>query len=132
MYNLYPDISSLKFINGILTIPFDMFTKTNSDLETSSSAINIFNQKVLTSIWSSKQLEPFTGKILNRDNYDGVLAVLQEIDTVSQRQPVVLSHFLFFLQPMMQDINDNLRDWSMSLIMRYLRLNPKYVLCFKF
>lgn len=132
MYNLYPDISSLKFINGILTIPFDMFTKTNSDLETSSSAINIFNQKVLTSIWSSKQLEPFTGKILNRDNYDGVLAVLQEIDTVSQRQPVVLSHFLFFLQPMMQDINDNLRDWSMSLIMRYLRLNPKYVLYFKF
>ena len=109
-----------------------MFTKTNSDLETSSSAINIFNQKVLTSIWSSKQLEPFTGKILNRDNYDGVLSVLQEIDTVSQRQPVVLSHFLFFLQPMMQDINDNLRDWSMSLIMRYLRLNPKYVLYFKF
>lgn len=126
LHNLYTDINSLKFINSILTIPFDLSTLNKIDSASFSSSVNIFNQKVVSSIWSSKQLEPFTGKILNRENYDGVLSVLQEIDTVSQRQPIVLSHFIFYLQPLMQDINDNLRDWAMSLIMRYLRLNPRY------
>jgi hypothetical protein len=121
----------------MLTIPFELIMNKNNDISdsnnncvtaitsTSSSSVNIFNQKIVNSIWSTKQLEPFIGKILNRENYDGVLSVLQEIDTVSQRQPVVLTHFIFHLQPLMQDINDNLRDLSISLIMRYLRLNPK-------
>ena len=132
LLKLYPDIGSLKFINGILSIPFELATK-RCDLTTTSSepnnnmTVNIFNQKSSTFIWSTRQLEPFTSKILNRDNYDGVLSVLQELDTVSQRQPVILSYFVFYLQPLMQDLNDNLRDISLALIMRYLRLNPKLV-----
>lgn len=132
MYKLYPDIGSLKFINGSLSIPFESIEKrteqnNNIDISVLSSftSINIFNQKTLLSTWSSKQLEPFANKLVNRDNYDGVLSVLNELDTVSQRQPKILAYFVFYLQPMMQDPNENLRDSSIALIMRYLRLNPK-------
>lgn len=132
MYKLYPDISSLKFINGTLSIPFDSAQKnheTNNNVEigllSSLSSVNIFNQKANVTNWSSKQLEPFTSKLINRNNYDGVLSVLQELDAVSLRQPKILSYFVFYLQPFMQDSNDNLRDISIALIMRYLRSNPK-------
>jgi len=120
----------------MLTIPFELImNKNSSNINDSNNncvstptttTVNIFNQKIVNSIYSTKQLEPFIGKILNRENYDGVLSVLQEIDTVSQRQPVVLTHFIFHLQQLMQDINDHLRDLSFSLVMRHLRLNPKY------
>jgi hypothetical protein len=93
-------------------------------------SINVLNQKSISSLWSSKQLEPFINKLLNRDSYDGVLSVLQELDAVSQRQPIILSHFVFYLQPLTQDPNDLIRDLSFSLIMRYLRLNPKETLSF--
>jgi hypothetical protein len=132
MYKLYPDINSLKFVNGMLSMPFDSIKKPNEEdnnnidliLFKSLSSVNLF-QKSNMANWTSKQLEPFTSKIINRDNYDGVLLVLQELDTVSQRQPKILSYFVFYLQPLMQDPNDTLRDTSISLIMRYLRLNPK-------
>lgn len=132
MYKLYPDINSLKFVNGMLSIPFDPIKKpleeTNNNVDsvlfTSLSSVNLF-QKTSAASWTTKQLEPFTSKLINRNNYDGVLLVLQELDTVSQRQPKILSYFVFYLQPLMQDPNDNLRDTSISLIMRYLRLNPK-------
>lgn len=91
----------------------------------SLKSVNVLNQRSNLSLWSSKQLEPFINKILNRDSFDGVFSVLQELDTVSQRQPVILSHFVSYLQPLMQDLNDQLRDISFSLIMRYLRLNPR-------
>ena len=130
IFKLYPDIGSLKFINGILAIPFDSIKKINNDdnnnIELASLVqVNIFNQKSSASTWSMKQLEPFTSKLLNRNNYDGVLSVLNELDSVSQKQPIILSCFVFYLKPMMQDPNDFLRDSVISLIMRYLRLNPK-------
>lgn len=132
MYKLYPDINSLKFVNGMLSIPFDSIKRTveetNNNIDSvifmSLSSVNLF-QKTNTASWTTKQLEPFTSKLINRDNYDGVLLVLQELDTVSQRQPKILSYFVFYLQPLMQDPNESLRDTSISLIMRYLRLNPK-------
>ena len=79
---MYSDISSLKFINAILTIPFELVSKkTGTDVNDnpiltdltllSKSTVNIFNQKSLTSTWPTKQLEPFTSKLLNRENYDG-------------------------------------------------------------
>jgi hypothetical protein len=87
--------------------------------------VNILNQKTTTSIWSSQQLEPFVKKITNRISYDAVSSVLQELDAVSQRQSIILAHFVFYLQPLMHDSNDVIRDLSILLIMRYLRLNPK-------
>lgn len=139
MYKLYADINSLKFINGTLSIPFDT-TKTspapesNNNIDitllSSLSSVNIFNQKASVASWTAKQLEPFISKIGNRHNYDGILLVLNELDTVSQRQPKILSYFVFYLQPLMQDSNDKLRDLSIALIMRYLRLNPKETMYF--
>ncbi len=82
---LYSDFSSIKFINAILTIPFELILNkniptndvndnsilTDNNQLISTSSVNIFNQKFLTSIWPTKQLEPFTSKLLNRENYDG-------------------------------------------------------------
>jgi hypothetical protein len=133
----YPEIVFLKCINAVELIPFEPieFNKTTNNnnilksLPTNSMrSINVLNQKSISSLWSSKQLEPFINKLLNRDSYDGVLSVLQELDAVSQRQPIILSHFVFYLQPLTQDPNDLIRDLSFSLIMRYLRLNPKETL----
>ncbi len=74
MFKLYPDIGSLKFINGILAIPFDSIERINDNNNNIQIApINIFNQKSTASTWSNKQLEPFTSKLLNRNNYDGLL-----------------------------------------------------------
>jgi hypothetical protein len=35
-------------------------------------SINVLNQKSVSSLWSTKQLEPFITKLLNRDSYDGI------------------------------------------------------------
>ena len=82
MYKLYPDIGSLKFINGTLSIPFDSNKKSaaeenNNNIDTtlysSFLSVNIFNQKTSVSTWSAKQLEPFANKLANRNSYDGNL-----------------------------------------------------------
>ncbi len=36
-------------------------------------SINVLNQKSVSSLWSTKQLEPFITKLLNRDSYDGIV-----------------------------------------------------------
>ncbi len=80
MYKLYPDIGSLKFINGTLSIPFDRIKKNSSETNnnnidtnvySSFLSVNIFNQKSNVSTWSVKQLEPFANKLTNRNSYDG-------------------------------------------------------------
>jgi hypothetical protein len=55
----------------------------------------------------------------------GALSVLQEIDQISQRQPIILAHFSHYLQPLIKNKNETIRDLAIALIMRYLRLNPK-------
>ena len=95
------------------------------DTNKSLRSINILNQKTSSSIWTSKQLEPFIKKITNRNSFETVSSVLQELDAVSQRQSIILSHFVFYLQPLLKDSNDVIRELSIALIMRYLRLNPK-------
>ena len=77
----YPEISFLKYINALESIPFEAieFTKTlnnNSILKSlptkSMRSINVLNQKSTPSLWSTKQLEPFISKLLNRDSFDGL------------------------------------------------------------
>ncbi len=127
-------MNALKYLSSLESVPFESLDLSKSaDIDllkliptTSLRSVNVLNQKTNVSIWSSKQLEPFISKILNRDNFDAVLSVLQELDAVSQRQAIILSHFVFYLKPLILDLNDQLRDLSINLIMRYLRLNPKY------
>ncbi len=140
MHRTFPDIGYLKFLNSIESLPFDLIDSNNNnaakvlqDIENKMDdggpaalrCINILNQKTTNSIWSSRQLEPFVNKITNRNSYEAVASVLQELDTVSQRQSIILAHFVFYLQPLMHDTNDVIRDLAISLVMRYLRLNPK-------
>ncbi len=136
LQKFYPDLNTLKYLSSLESVPFeslDLSKSTDIDLlklipTTSLRSVNVLNQKTNVAMWSTKQLEPFISKLLNRDNFDGVLSVLQELDAVSQRQAIILSHFVFYLKPLMLDLNDQLRDLSINLIMRYLRLNPKFVL----
>jgi hypothetical protein len=100
-------------------------TNSRDDSSSALKSINILNQKTTNSIWSSRQLEPFINKITNRKSYEAVSSVLQELDAVSQRQSIILAHFVFYLQPLMHDSDDVIRDLAVSLVMRYLRLNPK-------
>lgn len=58
-------------------------------------------------------------------NVTGIALVLQELEAISQRDTTILTHFVFFLRPLIMDQNDIIRDFSISLLMRYLRLNPK-------
>lgn len=140
---LFPDISYLKYLSSVEPVLCSTADTQSSDVnnnETSSKKldednnnkysqrpINVLNQKTggANSIWTSKQLEPFIKKITSRESFDTVYGELQDLDTVSQRQSTILSHFVFYLQPLMSDSHDAIRDLAISLIMRYLRLNPK-------
>ncbi|RNA14305.1 Integrator complex subunit 1 [Brachionus plicatilis] len=75
-------------------------------------------------LWKTKQLEPFINKLSNRSNYEEVLFVLNELDTVSERQPIILSQFAIYLKSLLEDNDDKIRDYAFNLLMRYLRLNP--------
>lgn len=86
--------------------------------------VNSLLQKLNMPLWKTKQLEPFIKKLSNRSNYEEVLFVLNELDTVSERQPIILSQFAIYLKTLLNDDDDKIRDCSFSLLMRYLRLNP--------
>jgi hypothetical protein len=144
LQKLYPDLLSINFLTSLESIPFDMeindAKRVKTMLNNSSSSnvnsstnlppdsltyVNILNQKSAISSFSLKQLEPFIDKINERKNFDAVLSVLQELDKISQRQPNILSHFVYHLQNLVNDKSSVIRDLAISLIMRYLRLNSK-------
>lgn len=134
LQNTYPDINSLKYLNSLQSIPFESIEILRSASRTELlklmpeclKCVNNLNQKLNMPIWTSKQLEPFVNKLTNRNSFESVLSVLQELDAVSQRQPILLSHFVIYLIPLISDSNDLIRELAISLIMRHLRLNPKY------
>lgn len=92
---------------------------------TNFNHVNSLLQKLNMPLWKTKQLEPFVNKLSNRSNYEEVLFVLNELDTVSERQPIILSQFAIYLKNLLEDNDDKIRDYALSLLMRYLRLNPK-------
>lgn len=54
-----------------------------------------------------------------------MICVLQELETISQRDTSILSHFSSSICPLILDNNDTIRELSLALLMRHLRLNPK-------
>ena len=142
MQKIYSEISSLKSINAIINSRSAIAIPIEKNSENGFSNLNV--PKPVTRISSPKQLEPFINKLLNRDNFDGeihetfsfnsffkcflilgVITVLQELEKCSQLQPFILNEFIHYLHDFLKDFNDSIREFSYSLVMRFLRLNPK-------
>jgi hypothetical protein len=88
LQRLYPEITSLKYIISIETIPFepeqptanvaavhhitDSVSENSSKTLSSLSRVNNLNIKRRQdeSLWTHKQLDPFINKLSNRDNYE--------------------------------------------------------------
>lgn len=117
-------IHSIIFNNGTPLQTTDLKKKSLPLNQTQDKNVNSLLQKLNMPIWKTKQLEPFINKLSNRSNYEEVLFVLNELDTVSERQPIILSQFAIYLKTLLNDDDDKIRDYSFSLLMRYLRLNP--------
>ncbi len=54
-----------------------------------------------------------------------MISVLQELEKYSLRQPFILNEFIHYLHDFLKDLNDMIRELTYSLVMRFLRLNPK-------
>ena len=86
----YPEIHALRNLTSIEAIPFDHSQQEVKDVndneidETkklvvpkppSNHDVNILNQKIEQSQWSSSQLEVFINRLADRDNYEGIVLV---------------------------------------------------------
>jgi len=120
----YPEVGPLKNVNSTISLLLLSSSSTNK-ASSCSTEISLYIPKVTTRFWSAKQLEPFVKKLLNRDNFDDVFKVLQELENVSQRQPLILNDFVYYLSEFFVDSSDAVRDLAITLVLRFLKLNPK-------
>ncbi|XP_061168184.1 integrator complex subunit 1-like [Saccostrea echinata] len=115
---MYPELSVLKSLLAGLTLS----RQADSD---QSSVAPVVGQPRSTSPWTVGQLTPFLDRLHTATDSDDILEVLTDLDETSKRKVDILEHFIGDLKKLLFHASDTVRNTAYSLVMRYIRLNPR-------
>ncbi|KAL3877747.1 hypothetical protein ACJMK2_035409 [Sinanodonta woodiana] len=119
----YPDFSILKSLLAGLTLRRQNQEEATPTVSCESTPILPATRP--TSPWTVNQLMPFIQRIRKEASPEDVLGVLQDLDETSKRKIDILDHFVADLKRLMLISNDQCRNTAHTLVMRFIRQNPK-------
>lgn len=124
---MYPELTVLKSLLAGLTL------SRQADSNQGNMAQTV-GQPRSTSPWTVGQLTPFLDRLHTSTDSEDILEVLTDLDETSKRKVDILEHFIGDLKKLLLHGSDTVRNTAYSLVMRYIRHNPRaseqFVGCF--
>ncbi|XP_022317209.2 integrator complex subunit 1-like [Crassostrea virginica] len=124
---MYPELTVLKSLLAGLTL------SRQADSNQGSVAPAVAPPRS-TSPWTVGQLTPFLDRLRESTDSEDILEVLTDLDETSKRKVDILEHFIGDLKKFLMHGSDTVRNTAYSLVMRYIRHNPRaseqFVGCF--
>ncbi|XP_056018068.1 integrator complex subunit 1-like isoform X2 [Ostrea edulis] len=114
---MYPELSVLKSLLAGLTL--------SRQSESNQGNVASVTQPRSTSPWTVGQLTPFLDRLHMATDSEDILEVLTDLDETSKRKVDILEHFIGDLKKLLLHASDTARNTAYSLVMRYIRHNPR-------